>query len=44
MYMSQEEINERLRLAAEARRKIRRATLKLMEFGEKLLKERKPLR
>lgn len=40
MYMSPEEINERLRRAAEARRVLRRATLKLMAFGEQLLRNR----
>ena len=42
MYMSPEEIDERLRRAAEARRVLRRATLKLMAFGEQLLRDRPP--
>jgi hypothetical protein len=41
MYMSPEEIDERLRRAAEARRTLRRATLKLMAFGEELLRNRR---
>jgi hypothetical protein len=40
MQMSPQEIDERLRLAAEARRALRRATIKLMAFGEQLLRER----
>jgi hypothetical protein len=42
MDMSPEEIDERLRYAAEARRTLRRATLKLMALGEQLLRDRPP--
>ncbi len=43
MPLTQEQLDERIRLAVEARRKLRKATLKFMEFGQKLLKERPPL-
>jgi hypothetical protein len=42
--MTREELDERLKRAAEARRILRRASIKLMALGEQLMREREAAR